>query len=191
MISDRPKRVDDVGDAGLQRPTGGHPTAGRGSPGAAAGQRSVDDRFLEHDRACLPGADRIGDHVEAGDQCGPRGGATVVVSMPIVVDLPAPFGPSNPNTSPGRPRSRCPRRPQPRRGRSCEDPPLRLPAPCPAPCRSFRCSCRLLLFVRDRRGAESLLGRDSAAERDAVGVSHSGGLSRPTNETIVEEASNG
>jgi len=25
----------------------------------------------------------------------------VVVSIPIVVDLPAPFGPSNPNTSPG------------------------------------------------------------------------------------------
>ena len=31
----------------------------------------------------------------------PLVGAIVVVSMPIVVDLPAPFGPSSPNTSPG------------------------------------------------------------------------------------------
>ena len=30
----------------------------------------------------------------------PRVGAIVVVSIPIVVDLPAPFGPSRPNTSP-------------------------------------------------------------------------------------------
>ena len=31
----------------------------------------------------------------------PPVGATVVVSMPTVVDLPAPFGPSRPKTSPG------------------------------------------------------------------------------------------
>jgi hypothetical protein len=31
----------------------------------------------------------------------PPVGATVVVSIPTVVDLPAPFGPSKPNTSPG------------------------------------------------------------------------------------------
>ena len=31
----------------------------------------------------------------------PAVGAIVVVSMPIVVDFPAPFGPSSPNTSPG------------------------------------------------------------------------------------------
>src|SRR5438132_3297552 len=31
----------------------------------------------------------------------PLVGATVVVRMPIVVDLPAPLGPSKPNTSPG------------------------------------------------------------------------------------------
>ena len=30
----------------------------------------------------------------------PELGATVVVSMPTVVDFPAPFGPSRPNTSP-------------------------------------------------------------------------------------------
>jgi len=31
----------------------------------------------------------------------PAVGATVVVNIPTVVDLPAPLGPSNPNTSPG------------------------------------------------------------------------------------------
>ena len=38
----------------------------------------------------------------------PRVGLTVVVSIPIVVDLPAPLGPSSPNTSPGSTRKSTP-----------------------------------------------------------------------------------
>ena len=69
---------------------------------APARERGVDHRFLEHDRARAPGADRVVDDVEAGDPSAvPPVGATVVVSIPIVVDFPAPFGPSKPNTSPG------------------------------------------------------------------------------------------
>jgi hypothetical protein len=49
----------------------------------------------------------------------PLVGLIVVVSIPMVVDLPAPFGPSRPNTSPGTTWKSMPRRLRPRLDRSC------------------------------------------------------------------------
>ena len=60
---------------------------------APAGQRAVDDGVLEDDAAGPAGGERLVRDVEAGDAGAPAVGATVVVSMPMVVDLPAPFGP--------------------------------------------------------------------------------------------------
>ena len=60
---------------------------------APPGERAVDDRFLEDDAADPPGG-------EPATRALPLVGAIVVVSMPMVVDLPAPFGPRRPNTSP-------------------------------------------------------------------------------------------
>jgi hypothetical protein len=65
----------------------------------APGQRAVDDR-LEHDAA--DASRRL--QVAAGVVAGEAGGAAIwaiVVRIPTVVDLPAPLGPSRPNTSPG------------------------------------------------------------------------------------------
>ena len=70
-----------------------------------SGERAVDDGVLEHHAGDRPGREWLAPHVEAGQRAVPAVGATVVVSMPMVVDLPAPFGPSRPNTSPGRRRS--------------------------------------------------------------------------------------
>ena len=67
---------------------------------ATAGEGPVDDRVLEHDRAVGPGRDRFGRDVVSVQRAEPDVGRTVVVSMPTVVDLPAPFGPSSPKTSP-------------------------------------------------------------------------------------------
>ena len=82
---------------------GRRPTAGRGcSRLRRPRERPVDDRLLEHDAAdAARAASGSRRDVEAA-RAAPcrRSGAIVVVSMPIVVDLPAPFGPSRPNTSP-------------------------------------------------------------------------------------------
>ena len=48
----------------------------------------------------LLGQRRVGDHVDAADEGRPGVGMTRVVSMPAVVVLPAPLGPSSPKISP-------------------------------------------------------------------------------------------
>ena len=67
---------------------------------ATAGERAVDDRVLEHDRVSARAA-IASDATSRPFTCAePEVGRTVVVNMPTVVDLPAPFGPSSPKTSP-------------------------------------------------------------------------------------------
>ena len=70
---------------------------------AASAEGSVDHRVLEHHGARGPGA-RSGwrsTSCPSSRARARRWATTVVVSMPIVVDFPAPFGPSRPKTSPG------------------------------------------------------------------------------------------
>ena len=68
-----------------------------------AGETAVDDGLLEDDAAdaarLRAGASTTSWPASAAV---PLVGAIVVVSIPIVVDLPAPLGPSRPNTSPAR-----------------------------------------------------------------------------------------
>ena len=67
----------------------------------AAGEAAVDDGLLEDDAAHAAGvrAGRLTTSWPASSAV-PLVGTIVVVSIPIVVDLPAPLGPSRPNTSP-------------------------------------------------------------------------------------------
>jgi hypothetical protein len=94
------ERVDDLVDAPY---CGGRlqaPEAGVHGQVAATRERAVDHRVLEHhgaDPACRHGSVATS---KPASRARPAVGAMVVVSMPTVVDLPAPFGPSSPNTSP-------------------------------------------------------------------------------------------
>ena len=93
--------VGELVDAPARVVGGDAPEAGVDLEVAAAGERPVDDRVLEHDRAV--GAAPRSRSVTTSRPCRraePDVGPTVVVSMPTVVDLPAPFGPSSPKTSP-------------------------------------------------------------------------------------------
>ena len=56
--------------------------------------------LLADDADRLPDRQRVGPHVVAGDDRGPRVATESVVRMRTVVDLPAPFGPRRPNTVP-------------------------------------------------------------------------------------------
>ena len=64
--------------------------------------RAVEVAALRHDRELAAGPTGSRDDVDAVDRARPLVGRTRVVRTPTVVVLPAPFGPSSPNTSPGR-----------------------------------------------------------------------------------------
>ena len=106
---DRP--VDELGEAERVGELGDAPPPPAGSTPhsracrsrlRAAGERPVDDRVLEDDAADARGPRAArGRRRSRRARAVPPVGTIVVVSMPIVVDLPAPFGPSRPNTSPG------------------------------------------------------------------------------------------
>ena len=67
-------------------------------------ERAVEVPALRHDGEHAARRDRVGGDVDAGDRRRPLVGRTRVVSIPTVVVLPAPLGPSRPNTSPAPPR---------------------------------------------------------------------------------------
>ena len=65
------------------------------------GQVAVERRVLEHEPDVAPDVVALGDDVVARRRSpSPTVGLASVHSMLIVVVLPAPFGPRNPNTSP-------------------------------------------------------------------------------------------
>ena len=97
------ERLHEVGDPRVGPGRAGRPTGAR----AARGSRRPGER---HDRRPPPGRRRCSRARAASAwratskparRAVPAVGATVVVSIPTVVDLPAPLGPSRPNTSPG------------------------------------------------------------------------------------------
>ena len=65
-------------------------------------ERAVEVRPLRHDAEHGARPDGVRRDVDAGDGGEPEVLVTRVVSTPTVVVLPAPFGPSSPNTSPRR-----------------------------------------------------------------------------------------
>ena len=96
------ERVDDLVHPRGAPPGAARPTAGRAAPGA--GGRSGRGRPPRPGtRRCSRGGLRAarGPRREPATRALPAVGRMVVVSMPMVVDLPAPFGPSRPNASPG------------------------------------------------------------------------------------------
>jgi hypothetical protein len=65
-----------------------------------AGQGAVDDRILEDDLLTARADSGCVATSKPASLAVPPVGRMVVVSIPTVVDFPAPFGPSSPNTSP-------------------------------------------------------------------------------------------
>ena len=65
-------------------------------------ERAVERVRLRDDADDLLGEGRVRDDVDPADRGGAAVGMTRVVSMPTVVVLPAPFGPSSPKISPSR-----------------------------------------------------------------------------------------
>ena len=64
------------------------------------GQLAVERVLLGDDADQLLGQRRMGDDVDGANIAEPELGTTLVVSIPAVVVLPAPFGPSSPKISP-------------------------------------------------------------------------------------------
>ena len=95
------ERVDDLGDAPRRVGRSSCPTAGRAR---ARLRRPVSGRSTTGSWKTTALARRAANGSAATSnparRARPDVGAMVVVSMPTVVDLPAPFGPSRPNTSP-------------------------------------------------------------------------------------------
>jgi len=65
-----------------------------------AGERAIDNRVLKNDARDASRRHRSSETSIPPRYAVPLVGSSVVVSIPIVVDLPAPFGPSSPKTSP-------------------------------------------------------------------------------------------
>jgi hypothetical protein len=72
-------------------------------------QATVEIALLRNHRDALLDLDRVARHVDPHDPTDPLVGSTLVLSTPMVVVLPAPFGLSNPRISPRRTSDDTPR----------------------------------------------------------------------------------